>query len=46
MTAPAFAFEFLAIMLAFHQGHRLLRAEDAEAMSRAAFEALLKRSRV
>ena len=40
-----FAFEFLAIMLAFHQGHRLVRAADAEALSRAAFEALLERSR-
>jgi len=40
------AFQFLGIMLAFHQGHRLLRAEDAEALSRAAFDALLQRSRI
>ena len=39
------ALEMLGIMLAFHHHHRLLRADDAEKLTRGAFEALLGRSR-
>jgi hypothetical protein len=40
-----FAYDLFGIMLAYHRAHRLLRIDDAEALTRAAFEALLARSR-
>ena len=40
-----FAFELLGILLGFHHMHRLLRSDDAETLTRAAFEALIARTR-
>jgi AcrR family transcriptional regulator len=45
LDARLFAFQFLGILLAFHQMFRLLRAQDAQRLCRAAFEDLLERAR-
>lgn len=39
------AFELLGVFLGFHHMYRLLRADDAEALTRAAFDAILSRAR-
>jgi AcrR family transcriptional regulator len=39
------AFQFLGLLLGFHHMDRLLRAEDAEQLTRDAFDALLARTR-